>query len=267
MLPSDEQYENGYIVLVSPEDWLANHGSPDTDDLALGDNALIFYTQRSQWSTWPPGDYGWTPAISRLSPLGGQFVARIAGTTATVGTPFIREGFTTTASRGAGIRVYEYASAETTELARLQLESLLWMCQDASAVLTSAGMLPEDLWERKNHVLERASRAGLLDLECLREVRAIDGDGRTVCPLCLEMMSAQAFSDRIQQAEGRERFDTTVTQASLFHIRELRVGQLGHRPYNLGWGHHHCNVVAKDAGVPATLDWMRGVVARNSYEG
>jgi hypothetical protein len=44
---------------------------------------------------------------------------------------------------------------------------------------------------------------------------------------------------------------------------ELRYGELNHRPYNLGWGHHHCNVVVKDAGIDETIGWMRSVVERN----
>ena len=43
--------------------------------------------------------------------------------------------------------------------------------------------------------------------------------------------------------------DLTVTEINLFHIRELRIGEFNHRPYNLGWGHHHCNVVCKDSGL------------------
>jgi len=35
---------------------------------------------------------------------------------------------------------------------------------------------------------------------------------------------------------------------------------LQHKPYNLGWGHHFCNVVARDAGIMETLDWMKGVL-------
>ena len=58
----------------------------------------------------------------------------------------------------------------------------------------------------------------------------------------------------------------TVTEVSLFHIRELRTGEFNHKPYNLGWGHHHCNVVVKDAGIDATLEWMREVIARNDAQ-
>ena len=71
----------------------------------------------------------------------------------------------------------------------------------------------------------------------------------------------------MDQAEGRVVHDLTVTQLNLFHIQELRFGGLNHRPYNLGWGHHHCNVVVKDSGIIETLHWMKEVVERNLIDG
>ena len=67
----------------------------------------------------------------------------------------------------------------------------------------------------------------------------------------------------MEQAQGRAVLDLTVTQLNLFHVEELRVGVFNHRPYNLGWGHHHCNVVVKDSGIHKTLDWMEAVLNRN----
>ena len=67
----------------------------------------------------------------------------------------------------------------------------------------------------------------------------------------------------MKQAEGREVCDLTITQLNLFHIHELRMGEFNHKPYNLGWGHHHCNVVVKDAGIEQTLQWMKSVIKRN----
>jgi hypothetical protein len=71
----------------------------------------------------------------------------------------------------------------------------------------------------------------------------------------------------MEQAEGRVVTDLTVTELNLFHIDELKISCLNHRPYNLGWGHHHCNVVVKDSGVAETLEWMREVLKRNEDEG
>ena len=88
----------------------------------------------------------------------------------------------------------------------------------------------------------------------------VDDENRTICPLCKRHISAGDFLKRGEQAEGREVYDITVTEVSLFHIQELRVGKLQHKIYNLGWGHHFCNVVVKDAGIVPTLKWMRDVL-------
>ncbi|MFM5946888.1 MAG: BstXI family restriction endonuclease, partial [Dolichospermum sp.] len=75
------------------------------------------------------------------------------------------------------------------------------------------------------------------------------------------------FFSRLEQAEGRKVPDLTVTQINLFHIEELKYGAYNHRPYNLGWGHHHCNVVVKDSGITETIEWMYRVVKVNIDNG
>jgi hypothetical protein len=83
----------------------------------------------------------------------------------------------------------------------------------------------------------------------------------------LKELSGRGFFSRLEQAEGREVHDLTVTQLNLFHITELRYGVYNHRPYNLGWGHHHCNVVVKDSGILETLNWMHDVIQFNIETG
>jgi hypothetical protein len=83
----------------------------------------------------------------------------------------------------------------------------------------------------------------------------------------LQELSSQGFFDRLEQAQGREVLDLTVTKLNLFHIEELKPGGFNHRPYNLGWGHHHCNVVVKDAGIMQTLHWMSETLKRNIDDG
>jgi BstXI-like restriction endonuclease len=256
------EYENGSIVLISPETFFENPDAVEESQLVVGSDALVFYTSRSEWSRWDPFEQRWTAAKSRLHPLGGEFVARIPGTTSSGVNPIL-EGFTSSALRGAGIRVYEYADVSTIVHTKVQLEELFWRCFDAEQVLRDAGMSGDDIRARREHTGALAREDGLADDDKLRKARAIDAEGCTICPLCLDRMSAGLFSMRVQQAAGRERLDSNITEASLFHIEELRVGKLGHRSYNLGWGHHHCNVVAKDAGIPATLEWMERVVRKN----
>jgi hypothetical protein len=235
--------------------------------LELGVNALIFYEDRKDWHELNPEINKWTPASNRTNPLGGQFVARISANTALTGGSKINLGFNTTSMKGAGIRVYEYASPETIEKCRIQLEAVMWLCRDSEEKLSEMGMSKENVVVRKNWALERANIKDLLDIKILTEQRIINREGFACCPLCLKEISASGFGSRLLQAEGREVADLTITEISLFHISELRVGQLGHKPYNLGWGHHHCNVVAKDSGIIETLTWLKEIVEHNQKAG
>ena len=101
----------------------------------------------------------------------------------------------------------------------------------------------------------------------LVEMRILNANHETICPLCLEVLSGRGFMSRLVQAEGRAVPDLTVTEISLFHIEELRAGKFNHRPYNLGWGHHYCNVVAKDSGIEGTLCWLQQIIKRNRDAG
>jgi hypothetical protein len=265
--PTDTlNYEKGYIVHIPPSTYFGME-NPEAElaarDLRLGQNALIFYETRRDWISHNPETMGWITATSRQNPLQGEYVARVSANTAQDGQK-INRGFTTTKNKGAGIRVYEYASAASIEAVRLQLETLFWLCHDAEEVVVKNGMQREDAASRKAQQFEMAATLGLLDLPKFVELRVVDGDHETVCPLCLEKLSSDGFFERIKQVEGREVLDQTVTQLNLFHLEELRPGRLSHRVNNVGWGHHHCNIVVKDSGIQATLEWMRTVVDKNA---
>jgi hypothetical protein len=266
---NDGIFDNGFIVLLNPEDFfetlnfikiLKNKG------LELGENTLLFYYSRGQWDKYNPEKLNLKPASSRNSPLGGHYVARVPGTTAD-DEQKIRHGFSDTKMKGAGIRIYEYASSRTIEMTQIQLEFIYWLCKDAKTVSTSYGMTAEDVQIRIAHISKLANGMELADKKALVEARIINQNYHTICPLCLEEISAKGFFSKVEQAEGREVSDLTVTQLNLFHIKELRIGQFNHRPYNLGWGHHHCNMVVKDSGISETLFWMNAVVERNKESG
>jgi hypothetical protein len=263
------EYENGFIVLISPEDYFSSKNIEDeleAKGLSFGVNALVFYETRTQWTAHNPASLGWTEAKQRCDPLGGQYVARVAAITSHSGER-INRGFTTTAKKGAGIRVYEYATKEEIAKCRLQLEALFWACADSLEVAVANGMTVEDATLRKAHNLQKCQEDNLFYVAQLENARMLNGAGNTICPLCLAELSSQGFFNRMEQAEGRLVHDLTVTQLNLFHVRELRFGALNHRIYNLGWGHHHCNVVVKDSGIIETLHWMKEVVDRNLTDG
>ncbi|MEZ8267852.1 BstXI family restriction endonuclease [Vibrio cyclitrophicus] len=261
-------FERGFIALIKPIDYFQNPNIQQelsSRNLVIGENALIFYQLRSDWDNYNPEQFGWYPANRRESPLGGSYVARVAGTTAQGGNGGkISRGFNTTGMKGAGIRLFEYAPQSKIEACRIQLESVFWMCQDSIEAATGFGMSLEDANARKRGIFQKAEDTGLLDMERLYRARMIDRHGVTVCPLCLDRLSGHGFFNRMAQAMGRQVHDLTVTEVNLFHIDEIRYGVYNHKPYNLGWGHHHCNVVVKDSGIQDTLTWMGTVLTNNN---
>jgi len=267
-----DRYEKGFIVLLSPSEYFGNPNITEeltAKGLVLGTNALVFYETREQWDEKNPDTLGWKVATKRTAPLGGQYVARVPATTAKDESKAkkIVVGFHETKPKGAGIRVYEYASKATTKKCRLQLEALFWLCGDSDKVAITNGMKAEDVATRKAAILAQCRESGLLDTERLSKARILNARGKTMCPLCLEELSGQGFFNRMKQAKGRDVPDLTVTELNLFHITELKTGVLNHQPYNVGWGHHHCNVVVRDSGIRKTLEWMRDVLRRNIDEG
>lgn len=262
-------YENGFLVLMKPQDYFANKNIKQelaAKGLKLGKNVLLFYETREQWNRFNPEKEKLKFAVSRQAPLKGSYVARVPSTTAE-GDQKILRGFTTSGLKGAGIRVYEYASQDLTLKCRIQLEFIYWSCTDANEVAEQQGMTKENIELRKKSIFETAAKLKLDDKKILKDVRIINGFGHAICPLCLKPLSANGFFNRLEQAEGRDVPDLTVTQINLFHIDELKLGKFNHRPYNLGWGHHHCNTVTKDSGIIETLKWMDDVIKTNREAG
>jgi hypothetical protein len=262
-------YENGFLVLIKPQDYFTNKNI--TEELAekglkIGKNTLIFYETREQWIKFNPDKAKLKCAISRTAPLKGHYVARVPSTTAE-GDEKILRGFTTSGMKGAGIRVYEYASQQINLQCRIQLEYIFWCCTDAKEVAEQQGMTKENIEIRKKAISEKAQELKLVDNKILKDVRILNEYDHAICPLCLKPLSANGFFNRLEQAEGRDVPDLTVTQLNLFHIQELRMGEFNHRPFNLGWGHHHCNTVTKDSGIIETLKWMDDIIQMNKKMG
>lgn len=262
----EKSFTYGFITLISPDTYFSSKKIDQKlkqEGLVISTNALVFYETRAQWNSYNPDKLKWRPAESRTAPLRGQYVARVPGNTSESGAKILR-GFTSSSNKGAGIRAYEYASADTIHKCRYQLEAMFWMCHDSVEIAAANEMTLEDAKTRKAASLEMCEKLGLLDTTRLAKSRMLNAKGHTVCPLCLEELSGTGFLSRMAQAEGREVSDLTITQVNLFHIEELRYGIYNHRPYNVGWGHHHCNVVVKDSGILETLEWMKAVIKRNA---
>jgi hypothetical protein len=261
------EYENEYIVLIRPAEYFENTLNFKSLNLALGENALLFYETREQWNIYNPLERNMKPANSRKKPLGGEFVARVPAITTVENGEKIAYGFTGTKNKGAGIRAYEYAPQGVIAQARLQLEAVFWHCKDASQVVMVYGMNEQDAVERRASIIEKARSEGLLDYDKLVTTRIINKSQIAICPLCLEELSGSGFFTRLEQAEGREVIDLTATSLNLFHIEELRYGIFNHIPYNLGWGHHYCNMVVRDIGILNALVWMDDILKKNQEQG
>lgn len=266
----ESSFENGFIVLLKPNEYFNNPNIEQelaSKNLFLGKNALIFYETRIDWDNHNPDKLGWMPANSRVSPLNGFYVARVAATTALKNGTKISKGFNSTGMKGAGIRLYEYAPQKIICKCKWQLEALFWLCFNAVEVVIEFGMTEKDAITRKNLCFDQAKEDNLLDKKKLIEMRLTNLSEQTICPLCLEPLSGFGFFNRMPQAMGRKVHDLTITQVNLFHIQELKYGQYNHHPYNVGWGHHHCNVVAKDSGIDETIKWMKKVIQINIDNG
>lgn len=265
-----DSFEKGYIVLICPQDYF-NQEDPTSYllryGLTLGENCLVFYETRADWNQYNPDLLGWTYADSREAPLGGNYVARVPATTANEDSGKINRGYASQSPKGAGIRLYEYASNDTINDCRLQLEAIYWLCYDSIEVAVDFGMTVESATLRKELCLQECTAKRLLNYQRLFEQRIINADHYTTCPFCLTKLSGNGFFNRLAQPEGREVPDLTVTEINLFHINELKYGEFNHKPYNLGWGCHHCNVVVKDSGIYPTLQWIRETLNRNIEQG
>ncbi len=157
------RFEKGYIVLISPEDYFTDPADLAAHGLTLGENALVFYETRAQWNAHSPTQLSWVAAESRQTPLRGHYVARISATTAADNGAKIIRGFETTANKGAGIRVYEYAGELEIAQCRYQLEALFWMCADSHVVAVGNGMTETNATLRKSGILELCEFGKLLD--------------------------------------------------------------------------------------------------------
>jgi hypothetical protein len=184
---SIDYFENGFIVLINPETYFDNLNNGillQNWGLTLGVNCLVIYETRQQWNSFNPDRYNWVPANSRRAPLGGHFVARVPATTSVENGEKINLGYSTTNNKGAGIRLYEYATTSTIELCRTQLEAIFWHCRDSIDAVREFNMSEDQAIARRNFILNKAESDGLLDYNELRRLRILDESCNTVCPLC-----------------------------------------------------------------------------------
>jgi len=248
-------YESGIVVLLSPKDYFDDKSAFASSGLKLGKNALILYETQSDLESYPPGQYDLTEASKRYDgeSMGGEYLIWIVS-------PKVKNIPKGDLSKGLGIPIYEYARRSQLADAVLQLETLFWLCYDSIEVASEVNKISlEEALSRKEEVLSQADKLGLLSYSRAISARMINEKHHTVCPLCMQELSARDFLCKNEQSEGRESSKNNSTMISLFHIKELRYGEYNHKAYNLGWGHYRCNIIAGDYGIENTLDWLKDV--------
>lgn len=247
-------FEKGHVYMVRPQEYFSSASIVREDfdsSVVVGENAFVYYDTRKFYEQYPP----LTDWVARERGGPGEVVYRLPATTATDPSRS-RERVE---GDPQGIRFFEYASTDTVYMTCIQLAMLAWHTQGVHEARTdgqSSGV-PKTL-------LDESTRLGLWDVARLEALGVIH-EGKTVCPLCREPLRIEQLQSRVEQAEGREVLDLTITEVNLFHMRDLMPGEYNHEVYSLGWGHHHCNAVARDAGVEPTLRWMVEVLERNGY--
>lgn len=247
-----EGYENGYVVLVRPEEYFdSSKKQPKKEfpqSVVIGNNAFMYYDNRSSWNNFNPQNYDWRPrkleSDSRRNSTSqdvGEFLARVPATTAEIE---VVEGVP------QGIRFFEYASRHETWKTTMQLAYLAWKTKNIEEFADG---------EISDHLKSVLREFNLNDDEKLEKLRVLK-NGHACCPLCREIINASELMEKVEQAPGREVVDLTITQVNLFHLKDLKPGEFNHGIYKLGWGHYHCNAVARDNGIENTLQWMESVL-------
>jgi len=101
----------------------------------------------------------------------------VSATTAEQNAQKIVRGFDTKKPKGAGIRVYEYASSDTIRKCRVQVEALFWLCGDSEKTAVANGMTAEGAAERKATVINKSQELGLLDITRLANECILNSQG------------------------------------------------------------------------------------------
>jgi len=250
--------EGSYRIMVKPEQYFSRRNTRNRNfarNVVIGQNAFIFYNNRSDWENFPILD-SWTPCTDRSGT--GHYIARIPATTAR------ENGGNTVEGAPQGIRFFEYASRKDIDDSIAQLAWLAWMTEGINQVRTDGNRnIPEILlnYLRTNNLNNIQS---FIDNGAVKQIGSTD-EYKAICPLCRKIINATGLMTRVEQVEGREVVDLTITEVNLFHLRDLRPGEYNHKPYLLAWGHHYCNLVARDAGISETVDWMKEVLINHGY--
>ena len=240
-----DQYQDGFIIRLYPEQYFASAGVVRENFLAgadawikVGENAFVLYRTHEGYKNLPPlahwsvrsllkdgapvkergkGVVDVSHYVLRISSLGSQ--QRISD-----GAP-------------QGVFAPEYADRETNYLSQCVLAWLIVQTHGSPYTTTQA-----------NHLQAILHVEGLLDA-AEYEYKGVIRHGLTSCPLCLrfihyrELHETVAFEtvDGVENAAEQVEGATRSTIVNLFHLTPLRYDTIAHIPQSVAWGHAVCN--------------------------
>lgn len=244
LVPIDN-YQDGYVVRLLPEQYFVSAGVPKPEFLRpdspiqIGQNAFVLYRTYSSYHRLPPMSHWQVRHLEKnrsfVSKRGrdvldkGHYVLRLSTSSNQTGER--AEG------TPQGVFAPEYADQETNYLCTCVLAWLIIHTIDSPYTTTQATHLKAILMQ--THLLD-TSRF---------EYKGLIRHGLCCCPLCLRLIRYEhlhemvAFANATGNENASEQIEgaTRSTIVNLFHVLPLRYDMIRHIPENVAWGHALCN--------------------------
>lgn len=241
-----EQYHDGYVIRLRPEQYFELAGVPkpafgavgEYSWIVVGENAYVLYRTHEELENSPPME-GWEV---RGLMRDGQRVSKRGRDVTDMGHYLLRaskigDRDRTHAGPPQGFFAPEYADKETNYLCKCVLAWLIVHTVGSPYTTTQANWLKAIM-----------DAEGLLDIESY-EYKGVIRRGFCQCPLCLrfiryeELHRTLSFDEAsgLMNAPQQVASATRSTIVNLFHVEPLTYQTLAHTPSNVAWGHAHCN--------------------------
>ena len=214
-------------------------------NLVIGENCFVLYRSYEELSKFPPlSNWSTREHFSKDNKKSktrtfdgydkGHYILRIPalGGSTKVTKKKKYEGI------AQGFFAPEYSTPEFEYLVRLQLVFLIF--QSENNPYTKNQSL---------HIKKILKKYNYADIKRFKYYGAIDKNEKLACPLCLKKIKYNDLHRTADYTENSQSgnaviqntYTTRSTQVNVFHMRPLVYGSIEHKPYQVFWGHHHCN--------------------------
>ena len=189
--------------------------------------------------------------------------------------------------KGLGNFEYDYCDTLMMEKVLYQISYLMWKTtgmkeyiidlavnkkipinlngKSISIINDKFGSIENYINECEKHVETYCQNNNLIDANKLEESNILKND-KTICPLCLKKINPDEFFTGIEQDSGRKSSQNTIKKIELMHVEPLHPEKLNHTIYNLGWGHHYCNLFQGGKSIEETKKLMISILEQSGYK-